>query len=1185
MLRYKVTFCFVVLLMATGASYGQVDASLDALRNVIPPSPNVSALGKFGDWPVGLFTGVPSIDIPIYQLKGRSVSVPVSIDYHAAGIRVGETASWVGLGWALNAGGCISRTIQGLPDEDGYLGMASNYPNPNNFCNGAINSTVLATNELNAVAGEFDTQQDIYNLNALGKSYRLYINAANDSAYTMPASNIRITRNFLQNTNADSSTWAVILEDGTQLFFGGANPGNYLEQTSNSTMGIGNFVSAWYLQSIQSVTGEVITFTYTPSTIVQPVHLTQSDYIEYLTGGNASGVATFLGSPATSTLGSHNTITQLSLTTIESDLTRVYFIPSTTARTDLSGGYALSEIKVLSKLTNAYIEDWIFNDYYAQAPSGRLHLGGLTRNSMDGTPPQVWTFGYNPLSLPSPTSFAQDYWGFYNGATSNVSLLPPMPFNGADCTIWPSAYTGTFPDNLTVTNFLNEGFMPSTHDIGNVRSASETYMQAEILNQITYPTGGYSVFNYEANKQQGSQQVFTKANPNPLVLYLVDTTTVYSATQSYQFTTTVPQYVNVSLSSYIGPGVSNDLANPKVAVSLVGTTNGLSFTNQSGDVSQYINLWIPGTYNLEISTNIAPDDVPTGTDVYATASISYLASQGTQTVTQYFGGLRINNIQDFDGISPTPVKSKYYTYANPFVINPVDTVNDFLTIQNFEANNSEDEVSTTYTKVTRNASTKYALGTIQGGTVGYGQVTTLDGLNGANGYTVSTFRTDAASQADAASLNFPYPPTDPHSWRSGLLLSEQTYTASGVPVKSTANSYNFVNPFMITNVKYGTSTAYSGSSTTQTQVLSGITTMCFSLTNEQVEKTSSTETTYDASTGDALSTTTSYYYDDPWNMQPVRTVSFNSKGDSVVTYSRTPLEVSAINASIPLTASATAALDTMISRNMVSQPVESERYVGGTSAGSLGYKSLTNYAVQPTGLVLPNNLMLQNAANPIETRVNYLAYDNYGNLLEQAKSNDENHSYIYDYLSSYPIAEVVNADPSSIAYSSFESNGTGGWTPGTGGTFDASKGFTGSNSYIPSGGITSPVLNSGVTYVISYWTTGTTPITLTGTLSGYPIQGKSITLNGYTWTYYEYEVTGVTSVSLSGSANIDELRLYPATAQLTTYTYSPLVGMTSRCDADNKVTYYEYDGMNRLKDIKDQDGNVIKTYQYQYQGQ
>ena len=52
---------------------------------------------------------------------------------------------------------------------------------------------------------------------------------------------------------------------------------------------------------------------------------------------------------------------------------------------------------------------------------------------------------------------------------------------------------------------------------------------------------------------------------------------------------------------------------------------------------------------------------------------------------------------------------------------------------------------------------------------------------------------------------------------------------------------------------------------------------------------------------------------------------------------------------------------------------------------------------------------------------------------------------------------------------------------------------------------------------------------------------------------------------------------------ITTYTYKPLIGITSETDPNGKTLYYEYDSFNRLKTIKDQDGKIIKTMDYKYQ--
>lgn len=80
-------------------------------------SPNAASLGLYGEVPVSLYTGTPSIDIPIDEIKCGNVTLPISLSYHCAGIRPDQHPGWTGMGWTLQAGGMISRVVRGLPDD------------------------------------------------------------------------------------------------------------------------------------------------------------------------------------------------------------------------------------------------------------------------------------------------------------------------------------------------------------------------------------------------------------------------------------------------------------------------------------------------------------------------------------------------------------------------------------------------------------------------------------------------------------------------------------------------------------------------------------------------------------------------------------------------------------------------------------------------------------------------------------------------------------------------------------------------------------------------------------------------------------------------------------------------------------------------------------------------------------
>jgi hypothetical protein len=116
----KIQFCLLLLMASIFCHTSNIQAQNSMLKNVVPPSPNVASLGKYGDLPVSLYTGIPGISIPLYEIKSGDLTLPVSVSYHAGGVKVEEVASSVGLGWSLNAGGVIGRNVRGMQDENNY---------------------------------------------------------------------------------------------------------------------------------------------------------------------------------------------------------------------------------------------------------------------------------------------------------------------------------------------------------------------------------------------------------------------------------------------------------------------------------------------------------------------------------------------------------------------------------------------------------------------------------------------------------------------------------------------------------------------------------------------------------------------------------------------------------------------------------------------------------------------------------------------------------------------------------------------------------------------------------------------------------------------------------------------------------------------------------------------------------
>ncbi len=111
----------ISVLLAT-VSFNCLGQQQVPIKNI--PSPEIASLGEYGKVPVSLYTGIPDISVPIYELKAGNYSLPVSASYHLASVKPNSQPGCLGLGWSLIAGGYITRSVRGMYDEkcesDGY---------------------------------------------------------------------------------------------------------------------------------------------------------------------------------------------------------------------------------------------------------------------------------------------------------------------------------------------------------------------------------------------------------------------------------------------------------------------------------------------------------------------------------------------------------------------------------------------------------------------------------------------------------------------------------------------------------------------------------------------------------------------------------------------------------------------------------------------------------------------------------------------------------------------------------------------------------------------------------------------------------------------------------------------------------------------------------------------------------
>ena len=1213
----RILFVAGELTAAVGSrAQSSLAGSPPAQASVIPPGPQAAALGRYGEVPVNLFTGTPAIAVPLLQFgPANGVKVPLGLDYRATGIRMDDVGGWTGIGWNLEAGGVVARTVHGLPDElpgRGYLAVAARMDAYDQHRLSAAEEHVLLDM---AARNVWDLEPDVYSFNFPGGSGQFVLDHAGVPVL-VPYQKIAVAR----RDSAGTPGFVLTAEDGTRYVFLDA------ETTSVEPQGTDDppftFVSSWHLTRIEPLLGPALKYEYDHAgNVLSAVNETETIY--YKTYESIPGAGKDLPRSLTHSQSSVSTLVLARMSTANQE---ALFYSS--ARQDLDGGMKLDSVRIQNTLGTA-VKRFAFR--YAPAgqasnPTERLKLREVQELGSAGDSPP-FRFTYNPQGLPLPDgrNLKQDYWGYYNNNPAQT-LIPSM----------------------MVTQFDGNRFYP-----GADRQPDFVKTQGDMLTQIQYPTGGSVAFEYEPhdygfhNAAPVPPQIVT-APRTVAVSAHVDPSATGAVVLQDEATFRVASTQVVRVAGFLNLGSNrffNDtgseasilftcLTCPRgTAVGGLWTENNLppmpppANTPPSGTpppvraatvyIDEYQQL-VPGTYRMAIdlvNTSIR--------GVRGTLTITYGDSTGVEK-RKITGGLRIRRTIAHSGNgAPDAVREYRYRMEDepdrssgcvaselpPFTYG-------FRTEDGLPGSagafGSGTTVTTGFTVATGQGLSQP--GAVQGSPIGYREITVLDDVNGSNGQTVTKFLSAADPGLASGSVGyFPFAPNPKREYVWGKPRQVTTFrTTNGavLPVEQHRTAYAYhppaadpaaapaADPAAATRV-LGYKVGYVFNS--QADGLDVFRADPYHYTSEWVHPAQAVERHYDPlDTARYQETRTVDRYANAAHARLTGRVVYAGP-DTLVTRYTYPLDYPCPAG--PLSGPA-GGIQRLQAAHALAVPIEEQRWrrVGRDSVLLAG--TLTEYE----GVVAKRRLALATAvpllstaatASAVTPRGEFirdrhyqerLVVDRYnpdGTVLQQHLTAAPPTAYLWGYDRAYPIAEVTNAAYSTVAYTSFEPHSPGQWAYDEAGKHRVAGGRTGAWAYRLDG--TAPVARNGLAagnYELQCWTKGGLPVLIVdggtaGVLHHTAIAGAA------DWQQHRFQLrltaNGTVSIDAAGGAVlVDELRLCPVGAQMSTYTYDPLAGMTSHTDPSGRTLTYEYDALGRLVRTRDEQGRILSQQQYHY---
>ncbi|MCM1068258.1 MAG: YD repeat-containing protein, partial [Muribaculaceae bacterium] len=430
--------------------------------DLIPPSPQSTAVVEQQMPRPSLLTGAVDFSLPVYTIEADGYSLPISLRYHTNGIKVYDDHGVLGYGWTLQPALRVTRTIMGRPDEL-YKNVADSLNDASRTDRWQLAYRSIATQPRRC--DPTDSQPDIFTI-ALPDRTLTRVTKADDGRVEFIGCG---DEEYCVEGNEYLNSIIVIAPDGVRYIFGDGNvwQGDYYEKVENPCDTKAHIVS-WMLHRIILPSGRAITFewdegwsfsyAYNGMMVgIDPLQSGLQDYeLKQQFDNHRSRWSVVRGYQSPKVLKS------VSFTNKRLDFT--YNMDGLRCRSIASVTLSSTE-DAKNKLRKAAMKYHDFGDAYL-----------LSEVCLDGTGTYTFEYDLQREYVPADGGYSVDYWGYYNGA-SNSSLCP----------------------NIRIERVFSPGGGTDLWHFGrfNDRMPNSSAMQAGILKRINYPGGGCASFVYE----------------------------------------------------------------------------------------------------------------------------------------------------------------------------------------------------------------------------------------------------------------------------------------------------------------------------------------------------------------------------------------------------------------------------------------------------------------------------------------------------------------------------------------------------------------------------------------------------------------------------------------------------------------------------------------------------------------